>query len=235
MKLWESAGADVPDGFAIAASGRLYVPMVGLSAQIAVVAPDGREIERFPREAGSGANGSPVPFDSPSSARFLGTRLIVANQSALAGDAANQALLDVEAGEPGLPELIPGRDATAPRLTRVSVSPRRFAAIPRGGKARRARKGRPARGARLRLSTSERVTLAVRVERRVRGRWRRVQSFERVLAAGRRSVRFGARVKSGRRTRALATGRYRFSMQAADGAGNRSPRLFRQFRLVSGR
>ncbi len=76
----------MPDGFAIAASGRLYVPMVGLSAQIAVVAPDGREIERFPRAAGSGENGSPVPFDSPSSARFLGTRLIVANQSALAGD-----------------------------------------------------------------------------------------------------------------------------------------------------
>ena len=234
-RLWESAAGDVPDGFAIAASGRLYVPLVGLSAQIAVLAPDGREIERFPQAPGEGGNGSPVPFDSPSSARFLGTRLIVANQSALAGNRANQALLDVETGEAGLPELIPGRDATAPRLTRVSVAPRRFAAIPRGGKARRARKGRPARGARLRLTTSERVTLAVRVERRVRGRWRRVQSFERGLAAGRRSVRFGARVKSGRRTRALARGRYRFSMQAADAAGNRSPRLFRQFRLVSGR
>jgi len=233
-RLWESAPGDVPDGFAIAASGRLYVPLVGLPAQIAIVAPSGREIERFPREAGSGENGSPVPFDSPSSARFLGTRLIVANQSALAGDRNHQALLDVEAGEPGLPELIPGRDATAPALTRVSVSPRRFAAIRRGGKARRARKGRPARGARLRLRTSERVTLAVRVERRVRGRWRRVQSFERNLAAGRRSIRFGARVRSGRRTRALTSGRYRFSMQAADAAGNRSARLFRSFRLVAG-
>ncbi len=234
-RLWESAAGDVPDGFAIAASGRLYVPMVGLSAQIAVVAPDGREIERFPKAAGEGGNGSPVPFDSPSSARFLGTRLIVANQSALAGSRANQALLDVEAGEPGLPELIPGRDATAPVLTRVSVSPRRFAAIRRGGKPRRARKGRPARGARLRLTTSEHVTLAVRVERRARGRWRRVQSFERTLAGGRRAVRFGARIKAGRRTRALARGRYRFSMQAADGAGNRSPRLFREFRLVAGK
>jgi sugar lactone lactonase YvrE len=233
-RLWESAPGDVPDGFAIAASGRLYVPMVGLSAQLAVVAPDGREIERFPRAAGSGDNGSPVPFDSPSSARFLGTRLIVANQSALAGTPANQALLDVEAGETGLPELIPGRDAAAPRLTRVSVAPKRFAAIRRGGKPRRARKGRPARGARLRLTASERVTLGVRVERRVRGRWRRVQSFERTLAAGRRSVRFGARVKSGRRTRALPAGRYRFSMQAADAAGNRSPRIFRSFRLVPG-
>jgi hypothetical protein len=74
----------------------------------------------------------------------------------------------------------------------------------------------------------------VRVERRARGRWHRVQSFERDLAAGRRAIRFGARVKVGRRTRALATGRYRFSMQAADAAGNRSARLFREFRLVSG-
>ena len=148
---------------------------------------------------------------------------------------AHQGLLDVEAGEPGLAELIPGRDAIAPRLTRVSVSPRQFAAIRRGGKPRHAREGRPARGSKLRLITSERVTLAVRVERNVRGRWRRVQSFERNLAAGRRAVRFGARVKSGRRTRALAAGRYRFSMQAADDAGNRSPRLFREFRLVTGK
>ena len=128
-----------------------------------------------------------MPFDSPSSARFLGTRLIVANQSALAGTTANQALLDVEAGETGLAELIPGRDATAPRLTKVSVSPKRFAAIRRGGKPRRARKRRPARGSKLRLTTSERVTLAVRVERRARGRWRRVQSFERT--PGRRTAR----------------------------------------------
>ena len=51
-RLWESAVGDVPDGFAIAAGGRLYVPLVGLPAQIAVVAPDGREIERFPRAPG---------------------------------------------------------------------------------------------------------------------------------------------------------------------------------------
>ncbi len=234
-KLWESASGDVPDGFAIGASGRLYVPLVGLPAQIAVVEADGDEVERFPRSPGEGDNGSPVPFDSPSSARFLGTRLIVANQSALGGDRANQALLDVEVGEPGLPELIPGRDATAPTLTRVSVSPRRFAAIRRGGKPRRAHKGRPARGAKLKLTTSEAVTLRVRVERKVKRRWRRVQYFERRLSAGRRAIRFGARVRSGRRTRALAVGRYRFSMRTADASGNRSPRVFRQFRLLPGR
>ena len=110
-----------------------------------MVAPDGREIERFPRAPGSGENGSPVPFDSPSSARFLGTRLIVANQAPWPGTAAHQALLDVEAGEPGLPELIPGRDATAPRLTRVSRC-RRGGSPPSGAAASRgapARAGRP--------------------------------------------------------------------------------------------
>jgi hypothetical protein len=46
---------------------------------------------------------------------FKGTRLIVANQSFFAGDAANQAVLDVEAGERGMPEFIPRRAGLAPR------------------------------------------------------------------------------------------------------------------------
>jgi sugar lactone lactonase YvrE len=234
-QLWESQPGDLPDGFAIAASGRFYVPLVGLPQQIAVLAPDGRELERFPRSAGSGDNGSPVPFDSPSSARFLGTRLIVANQSAVAGDVTHQALLDVEAGETGLPELIPGRDGTAPALSRVAVSPKRFAAVRRGGKRHRARKGHPARGARLKLRLSERATVSVRVEQRRGRRWRRVQTIEKALAAGRRAIGFNARLRAGKKTRPFTRGRYRFSLQAADAAGNRSPRVFRAFRVVRGR
>jgi len=106
-KLWESQPTDLPDGFAIARSGRIYVPMVGLTAQIAVVAPDGKELERFPDQPLTGDNGSPVPFDSPSSVAFLGTRLIVANQSVVQGDTSHQALLDVEVGERGLKPLVP--------------------------------------------------------------------------------------------------------------------------------
>ena len=67
-----------------------------------------------------------MPFDSPSSARFLGTRLIVAQQSYVMGDPAHQAILDVEAGEPGLAELIPRnaglKDAVAPRLRRIRAT-----------------------------------------------------------------------------------------------------------------
>lgn len=232
QQIYESRAGDLPDGFAIAASGRLYVPLVGLPAQIAVLAADGHEQERFPSAAGSGDNGSPVPFDSPSSARFLGTRLIVANQSALAGTPANQALLDVEAGETGLPELIPGRDATPPGLKHVTIAPRRFAAVRRGGTLRRARKGRSARGGLLRLRTSERVTLTIRVERRAGRRWRRVQTIEKGLKQGRGSVRIRGRVIAGRRTVQFPSGRYRLSMQASDPSGNRSSRVFRQFLLV---
>ena len=120
-KFWESGPTDLPDGFAIAASGNLYVPLVGTTAQIAVVDPNGNEIERFPDAPFGGDNGSPVPFDSPSSAMFLGTRLIVANQSAVMGDATHQAILDVEAGEPGLDPLIPASAGRKPGTVACTV------------------------------------------------------------------------------------------------------------------
>jgi sugar lactone lactonase YvrE len=106
-QLWESRPADAPDGIALARSGRIYVALVGPTNQIAVVNPDGSEAERFPQTPLTGDNGSPVPFDSVSSVMFLGTRLIVAQQSYEQGNPAHQAILDVEAGEEGVPELIP--------------------------------------------------------------------------------------------------------------------------------
>jgi sugar lactone lactonase YvrE len=114
---WESRPLDGPDAFGIARSGNVYIALL-VANQIAVVRPDGSERERFPALPGTGANGSPVPFDNPSSARFLGTRLMVANQSYVAADPAHQAILDVETQEPGLPELIPstaGPQNGAPR------------------------------------------------------------------------------------------------------------------------
>ena len=105
-QFWESRPLDGPDGFAVARSGAVYVALL-VSNQIGVVGPDGKERERFPAIPGTGANGSPVPFDAPSSVQFLGNRLIVANQSYFTGSAADQAVLDVYAGEPGLRRLIP--------------------------------------------------------------------------------------------------------------------------------
>jgi sugar lactone lactonase YvrE len=107
-RIWESAPVDGPDGFWIARSGNLYVALTG-SNQIAVVGPDGSDLERFPATPQTGGNGSSVPFDSPSSVMFKGTRLMVANQAFFSGDPAHQAILDVEAGERGVPEFIPRR------------------------------------------------------------------------------------------------------------------------------
>ena len=98
--LWRSRPTELPDGFGVARSGHLYVANVGLSNQLVELSATGTEIRRF-GAALSGTNGSPVPFDGPSNATFLGTRVLVANQSPIAGDKDHLAILDVEVGEPG--------------------------------------------------------------------------------------------------------------------------------------
>ncbi|HLN78381.1 MAG TPA: hypothetical protein VK204_15140 [Nocardioidaceae bacterium] len=104
--LWESLPGDLPDGFGIGRSGRIYIANAGLSAQIVVLSSDGKELERFPKTPGTGDNGSEIPFDTPSSATFLGKRILVANQSYL-GTGDNHAVLDVAVGERGQPVFIP--------------------------------------------------------------------------------------------------------------------------------
>jgi sugar lactone lactonase YvrE len=111
--VWESLPGDLPDGFGIGRSGRIYLANAGLSAQIVVIAPDGREVERFPETPFTGENGSSMPFDTPSSATFLGRRILVANQSYL-GSGDNHAVLDVAVGERGQPVFVP-RTAGRPR------------------------------------------------------------------------------------------------------------------------
>ena len=106
-QLWQSRPADAPDGLAIARSGDVYIALPGPGNQLVELNPAGHEIARFPSSPGSGNNGSAVPFDAPSSAMFLGTRLIVANQAYISGTTSHMAILDVEVGEPGLTPLIP--------------------------------------------------------------------------------------------------------------------------------
>ena len=106
--LWMSSPGDLPDGFGVARSGHVYVANAGLSNQLVELGADGHEIARFPAVPGTGENGSPIPFDTPSSATFLGTRVLVANQSFF-GDTTHHAVLDVEVGEPGRPPYLPRR------------------------------------------------------------------------------------------------------------------------------
>jgi hypothetical protein len=116
-QLWESGPADAPDGCALSRSGHIYVALVGASNQIVELDSAGRELYRFGQQY-SGSNDSSVPFDSPSGLAYLGTDLIVANQSYAAGNQANQALLDVETGEPGMPLYVPPNAGIAPAAKR---------------------------------------------------------------------------------------------------------------------
>ena len=104
--LWTSSPGDLPDGFGIARSGHVYVANAGLSNQLVELGADGHEIVRFPAVPGTGENGSAIPFDTPSSATFLGTRVLVANQSFF-GDTSHHAVLDVEVRERGRSPYLP--------------------------------------------------------------------------------------------------------------------------------
>jgi sugar lactone lactonase YvrE len=218
-QIWESGPAESPDGFGVAQSGRIYITLL-TSNQIAVIAPDGRELERFPSGT-NGENGSGVPFDSPSSAKFLGTRLMVPNQSYVAGDPNLMTVLDVETGEPGLPEYIPpgagGVDSVAPSLTALGVRPRR---------------ARAGRNAVVSLRMSEAARLTLRLEQRRGTRWKRLGTLVRPGRAGGNSIKYGLRVRRGGRKRAVAAGRYRIVVRAVDAAGNISRDVSRSFRVV---
>ena len=107
--LWTSQPGDLPDGFGIGASGHVYVALAGLQAQLVELDADGTEVDRFPDLPLVGGNGAAVPFDTPCSATFLGTKVLVANQSAIAGDPSHQAILAVDVGETGLAPYLPKR------------------------------------------------------------------------------------------------------------------------------
>jgi sugar lactone lactonase YvrE len=123
-QLWDSGPADAPDGCALARSGHIYVALVGASNQIVELDSSGHELYRFGQQY-SGTNNSTVPYDSPSGLAFLGRDLIVANQSYLAGNTANQALLDVETGEPGMPTYVPPNAGVKPTPKPAHRKPKR--------------------------------------------------------------------------------------------------------------
>lgn len=104
--LWTSLPLELPDGFGLARSGRIYLSLLG-SNQLVVLGADGTEVERFPRVPLTGANGSAVAFDGPSNATFLGTRVLVANQSPILGTRSHHVILDVEVGEAGAAAYVP--------------------------------------------------------------------------------------------------------------------------------
>ncbi len=147
----------------------------------------------------------------------------------------------------------------APRVTGLTIRPRSFAVVPRGGALRARSRGRVARGAvvRFRLSQAARVTLVV--ERNVAGRRIRLPrggpgcvaarsgrsiaakarctlhpsagSLRRSGVAGPNRVVFRARL--GRKARALSPGTYRLVAIATDDAGLRSRQVRVPFTIVA--
>jgi hypothetical protein len=96
--------------------------MVGFTSQIVELDAQGNEITRF-GQAYTGNNNSSVPFDSPSGVAFLGTGLVIANQSYFADNPSNQALLDLETGEPGAPVYMPQYAGEVPPKAKPRQSP----------------------------------------------------------------------------------------------------------------
>jgi hypothetical protein len=99
--VWESRFLDGPDGIAIARSGNVYVALA-LANQVVKLSPDFRELARTPPNPPANRE-EEIPLDGPASMAFQGQRLLVSNQSPLRADPASWAILDVHAGEAGLP------------------------------------------------------------------------------------------------------------------------------------
>jgi sugar lactone lactonase YvrE len=117
-QLWESGPREGPDGFALAASGNVYLALVGPGAnQLVEIAPDGKELARTPADPATNQQ-MEVPFDSPSSVQFDGQRMIVTNDAYFSGDQSHFVLFDVFAGEPGEPVFVPGATQPSPGVVK---------------------------------------------------------------------------------------------------------------------
>jgi sugar lactone lactonase YvrE len=131
-QVWQSGPADAPDGCALARSGHIYVALVGIANQVVELSSSGQQLARFGQQY-TGDDGSPVPFDSPSGVAFLGTQLLIANQSYFADDHSNQVLLDLATGELGQPVFVPADAGQMPVKPRPKHHRRRRRHKPTAG------------------------------------------------------------------------------------------------------
>jgi sugar lactone lactonase YvrE len=98
---WRGRPLDGLDGFAIARSGNVYAALAAAN-QIAVISPGGAELARVPADPVANAQ-QEIPFDGPASVAFLARRVLVTNQTFPVANPSHWAVLDVFAGERGLP------------------------------------------------------------------------------------------------------------------------------------
>ena len=119
-QLWQSAVDDGSDGVALTESGNAFVAVASANPPgVAVISPQGEEIARVPASLQENSQ-QEVPFDSPGSIAFLGSRALVTNHAFISGNPQHYAVLSVQASEPGQPLFRPhfdprGAGRTEPR------------------------------------------------------------------------------------------------------------------------
>ena len=155
------------------------------------------------------AFGAPLVFSGTDGARLLGLAGAPSDVAAAAWVTTGNRVHAAIYGDPDA-------DTTDPRLTRLSVSPKRFTV-------RR-------RATRIRWRLSERARVTLRVNRCVNRqctRSKRVGSFTRTRDAGKATLRFHGRLRG----KALRAGRYRLAAIPRDMAGNRGGTKRTSFRV----
>ena len=98
-QVWASGPGEGPDGFALGASGRVYVPTL-VTNRIAVVDPAGREVASY--------GGAGTLYDAPSSVTFTQRgEALVTNLTYFSNDPGNDRVLRVQLGDSGVPAITP--------------------------------------------------------------------------------------------------------------------------------
>jgi sugar lactone lactonase YvrE len=193
---WDSQPGDLPDGFGLAQSGDVYIALSGAN-QVVEVGPDGKEVTRF---------SSPL-FDTPSSAKFLGTKVIVPSQSYIAADPTKQTITALETGEQGEPEFIYGRDVTAPAISGLSARPKKSKSVT------------------VRFRSSEAARVVIAIQRRTsKGHWEIKRTVTIPAKAGSNTARLSLASLRGRIVRVFLT--------AEDDSGNTTKVAGRRFRVT---
>jgi hypothetical protein len=192
---WDSQPVDLPDGFGLSKAGNVYVALSGAN-QIVEIGPDGKEVQRF----------SSSLWDTPSSAKFLGTKVIIPSQSYIGGDPAKQTITSLDTGEEGEPEYIYGRDTTAPVLGAMLI------------------KLFHAKTMTVQFPSSEAARVVVALQRRTaRGTWETKRTTTIPAKAGKNKARLSLASMRGRIARVVLT--------AEDDSGNSTKRVSRRFRV----
>lgn len=126
-------------------------------------------------------------------------------------------------------ECLSTADATAPVVSKFSVSPKKFHV---SGKGAVITKKSVPKGTKFKLTLSEAATVEFSVFRIVKKKSRLVHDFTRSARAGANSFKYSGRYKPAFKTKKLVAGRYKLTVVATDPSGNKSSSRSTTFTLA---